>query len=213
MSSLRQIAANRRNALKSTGPITAEGKERSRGNALRHGLTAETVIAALEDADDYQAFEAAVIADYDAETAVERELVLRLASILWRLRRATGIETALFVFASKDLHDHPLACTNAVAAERNRPILKAVPQLSAMETEELNADSNKRIADCFLRLIELPTFPLDRLSRYERVLWRQARQIVLTLETLRRRKRGQTRSNFPSSFRRRKAVAFLDEST
>ncbi len=50
MSSLRQIAANRRNALKSTGPITAEGKEHSRGNALRHGLTAETVIAALEDA-------------------------------------------------------------------------------------------------------------------------------------------------------------------
>ena len=75
MSSLKQIEANRRNALKSTGPITPEGKERSRRNAIRHGLTAETVIAALEDAEDYQAFEAAVIADYDAESAVERELV------------------------------------------------------------------------------------------------------------------------------------------
>ena len=96
MTSLKQIEANRRNALKSTGPTTPEGKERSRRNALRHGLTAETVIAALEDAEDYQAFEAAVIADYDAESAVERELVLRLASVLWRLRRATGIETALF---------------------------------------------------------------------------------------------------------------------
>ena len=96
MSSLKQIEANRRNALKSTGPTTPEGKERSRCNALRHGLTAETVIAALEDAEDYQAFEAAVISDYDAESAVERELVLRLASVLWRLRRATGIETALF---------------------------------------------------------------------------------------------------------------------
>ena len=96
MSSLKQIEANRRNALKSTGPTTPEGKERSRRNAVRHGLTAETVIAALEDAEDYQAFEAAVTADYDAESAVERELVLRLASVLWRLRRATGIETALF---------------------------------------------------------------------------------------------------------------------
>ena len=96
MTSLKQIEANRRNALKSTGPTTPEGKECSRRNALRHGLTAETVIAALEDAEDYQAFEAAVIADYDAESAVERELVLRLASVLWRLRRATGIETALF---------------------------------------------------------------------------------------------------------------------
>ena len=96
MTSLKQIEANRRNALKSTGPTTPEGKERSRRNALRHGLTSETVIAALEDAEDYQAFEAAVITDYDAETAVERELVLRLASVLWRLRRATGIETAIF---------------------------------------------------------------------------------------------------------------------
>ena len=76
--SLKQIEANRRNALKSTGPTTPEGKERSCRNALRHGLTAETVIAGLEDAEDYQAFEAAVISDYDPESAVERELVLRL---------------------------------------------------------------------------------------------------------------------------------------
>ena len=96
MSSLKQIEANRRNALKSTGPTTEEGKEHSRCNAVRHGLTAETVIADLEDAEDYQAFEAAVIADYDAQTAVERELVLRLASVLWRLRRATGIESGIF---------------------------------------------------------------------------------------------------------------------
>jgi len=96
MSSLKQIEANRRNALKSTGPTTDEGKERSRCNAVRHGLTAETVIADLEDTEDYQAFEAAVIADYEAETAVERELVLRLASVLWRLRRAIGIESGIF---------------------------------------------------------------------------------------------------------------------
>src|SRR5215471_6616412 len=96
MSSLKQIEANRGNALKSTGPTSTEGKERSRCNAVRHGLTAETVIADLEDAEDYQAFEAAVIGDYDAQTAVERELVLRLANVLWRLRRAIGIESGIF---------------------------------------------------------------------------------------------------------------------
>jgi hypothetical protein len=77
MTSFRQIEANRRNALRSTGPKTEDGKQQSRRNALRHGLTAETVIDGLEDREDYQAFEAAVIADYDARTAVERELVLR----------------------------------------------------------------------------------------------------------------------------------------
>jgi hypothetical protein len=82
MTSFRQIEANRRNALRSTGPRTEEGKQQSRRNALRHGLTAETVIDGLEDSEDYRAFEAAVVADYDARTAVERELVLRLASAL-----------------------------------------------------------------------------------------------------------------------------------
>src|SRR5258708_25932794 len=88
MTSFRQIEANRRNAIRSTGPNTEEGKSRSRQNAIRHGLCAETVIENIEDVEDYRAFEAAVTADYDVRTAVERELVLRLASLLWRLRRA-----------------------------------------------------------------------------------------------------------------------------
>ena len=96
MTSFRRIEANRRNALRSTGPRTEEGKRQTRRNAVRHGLCAETVIDNVEDIEDYRAFEAAVIADYDAQTAVERELVLRLASLLWRLRRATAIETDLF---------------------------------------------------------------------------------------------------------------------
>src|SRR5712671_5226308 len=95
MTSFRQIEANRRNAIRSTGPRTEEGKRQTRRNAVRHGLCAETVIESIEDIEDYSAFEAAVIADYNAQTAVERELVLRLASLLWRLRRATAIETDL----------------------------------------------------------------------------------------------------------------------
>src|SRR5437899_1867363 len=103
MTTFKQIEANRRNARRSTGPITQEGKLRSRRNAVRHGLTAETVIGALEDSEDYKAFEAAVIADYDAQSGVERELVLRLASLLWRIRRATTMETGLFEIQAKQL--------------------------------------------------------------------------------------------------------------
>jgi hypothetical protein len=95
MTSLRQIEANRRNSENSTGPRTEDGKQRSRRNALRHGLCADTVVDVVEDVDDYRAFEAAIIADYDAQAAAERELVLRLASLLWRIRCAASIETDL----------------------------------------------------------------------------------------------------------------------
>jgi hypothetical protein len=71
MTTFRQIEANRRNARKSTGPVT-QGKECSRCNAVRHGLMAETVSGALEDAEDYQAFEAAIVADYDAQSVQHR---------------------------------------------------------------------------------------------------------------------------------------------
>src|SRR5665811_262240 len=183
-------------ATKSTGPTTPEGKDRSRCNAVRHGLTAETVIAALEDAEDYQAFEAAVISDYDAESAVERELVLRLASVLWRLRRATGIETAIFESVTaepgKVEHDHsrPTLVEAAQLSDRNQLHLIATRQSDAVAGNEPGFDTEKDIADGFLRLAALPTFALDRLSRYEHLLWRQARQLVFTLESMRRRKRN-----------------------
>ncbi len=105
MTSFRQVEANRSNALGSTGPKTEDGKRRSRRNAVRHGLTAETIIVALEDIEDYEAFEAAITLDYDARTAVERELVLRLASLLWRLRRATAVETELLQIQAETLKD------------------------------------------------------------------------------------------------------------
>jgi hypothetical protein len=57
MASFSQIKANRRNALRSAGQRTEAGKRRSRCNAVRHGLTAETVIEVLENPEDYKAFE------------------------------------------------------------------------------------------------------------------------------------------------------------
>ena len=158
MSSLKQIEANRRNALKSTGPTTPEGKERSRRNALRHGLTAETVIATLEDAEDYQAFEAAVIADYDAESAVERELVLRLASVLWRLRRATGIETATFESVTAEPgklehgHSRPTLVEAADLSDRNQLHLVATRQSDEAAETELSFDAKRDIGRRLLAL-------------------------------------------------------------
>jgi len=200
MTSLRQIEANRRNARLSTGPVTEEGKKRSRLNAIRHGLTAETIIDALEDAEDYAAFELAVTSDYDAQTAVERELVLRLASLLWRLRRATAIESGLFRIQAQHLfqfRQRRLASRNrqniidtvyrnAVANEDAEDLATCTESGSATTSAPPNPYDD--VTQSFVRLSNLPTYPLDRLSRYEATLWRQARQILFTLQRLDRRK-------------------------
>ena len=179
MTSLKQIEANRRNALKSTGPVTPEGKERSRCNGARHGLTAETVIGSLEDAEDYAAFESAVIADYDAETAVQRELVLRFASILWRLRRSTAIESALFDAMAGNRPSPGSPMVIAISSSR----AKCAASESAYSETALDefVCAPQDLAKAFIRLTAHRTFPLDRLSRYEHMLWRQARQLVATL--------------------------------
>jgi hypothetical protein len=197
MTSFRQIEANRRNARKSTGPNTQEGKQHSRCNAVRHGLTAETVIGALEDAEDYRAFEAAITADYDAQSAVERELVLRLASLLWRLRRATTMETALFEIQADHLRDFR---QGRPTQPMSREIIHEGSDLDRVSLDTINGahvlpssgrqciDPAIDLARCFLRLANLPSYPLDRLSRYEAVLWRQASQILFALDALDRRK-------------------------
>lgn len=216
MTSYRQIEANRRNALKSTGPKTEAGKQVSRCNAVRHGLTAETVISALEDAEDYKAFEGAITADYDAQSAVERELVLRLASLLWRLRRATTMETGLFEIQAVHLRDcrqnHQLLPDSRDVV---RAVFRRVHSAGAHTTShDAVTDKTKLVPDirmkpdasavefarCFLRLADMPNFALDRLSRYEANLSRQAGRILHALEMLDRRKpqERQRRYWFPS---------------
>jgi hypothetical protein len=207
MTSFRQIEANRRNALRSTGPKTEDGKRRSRQNAVRHGLTSETVIAALEDIEDYQAFEAAVIADYDARTAVERELVLRLASLLWRIRRATAIETDLLQIQAEILEGRRYTLETANEAEHR--VLRTTTRRDAYnftgsrgdgqrkqvndQSDSIEASSDNPVAHsrdltcCFLRLANLDSGVFERLGRYETALWRQIVQTLLALRTTRYR--------------------------
>jgi hypothetical protein len=195
VTSFRQIEANRRNALRSTGPSTAEGKQRSRQNAIRHGLCAETVVELAEDTEDYRGFEAAIIADYDARTAVERELVLRLASLLWRLRRATSIETDLLRIQAEILRDR---------REKRRPqdqsqqplrlrVLGDEPANGWNGNPDHRSDPDspvgppRDLTHGFQRLANLDTGLFERLGRYETALWRQVAQILFVLQPARHR--------------------------
>jgi len=188
MTSLKQIEANRRNALKSTGPRSEEGKQRASRNAFRHGLTAETVLEPLEDPEDYKLFEQAISAEYDAESAVERELVLRLASLLWRLRRASSIETTLFTLAGEmPLVPQETGQTKPKPNVRlaSFPTVVLMSDRAPHEQSETSLDTPRELARRFLRLAELDNGVFERLNRYEAALWRQARQTLFMLELLR----------------------------
>jgi hypothetical protein len=191
VTSLRQLEANRRNALKSTGPKSELGKQHSRCNAARHGLTAETVIQFLEDEHDYKAFQLSVTADFDVRTAVERELVLRLAGLLWRLRRATAMESGLLQIQSDTVGTsgqrdgtpvHRFGADTLAAVAELIPTLSAASAHNAQAVQTFNAE----IAARFLALNRRDDGAFERLNRYETTLWRQLGQLLVTLEFLRR---------------------------
>jgi hypothetical protein len=91
-----QIAANRANALRSTGPNTIEGKVKSSQNARKRRRPGELPLTLVEDETAFAAHSDAVRAAFEPQNAFETELVLQIALHQWRLARVQRIEAALF---------------------------------------------------------------------------------------------------------------------
>ncbi len=96
--SAKKIAANRANALKSTGPRTAQGKDVSRRNSLVHGLTAEVLLLDHEDPGEFQLLRDALYEDYPPVDAIDVENVDRLVMTLWRMRRIPVFERSIIAW-------------------------------------------------------------------------------------------------------------------
>jgi hypothetical protein len=92
MSSEAQIAASRRNALKSTGPRTAEGKAASSQNARKN----RELILPFEDEHAYRALASDLRRDLAPQTPTESILVENIIAAAWRLRRARTLEAGLY---------------------------------------------------------------------------------------------------------------------
>jgi hypothetical protein len=96
MSSARKAAANRQNALKSTGPKTPDGKAAVRLNALRHGLLSEEILLPGEDEEALRELAEDLRAELQPVGELEGLLVDRITSLLWRLRRLGRVEAGIF---------------------------------------------------------------------------------------------------------------------
>jgi hypothetical protein len=79
---------------RSTGPRTDRGKERSKFNALKHGLFSKVVVLKGESSADYLSLQNGLRADFQPQGTLETVLVENLAALLWRKCRLFQAETA-----------------------------------------------------------------------------------------------------------------------
>src|ERR1022692_676586 len=96
MATKRQIAANRRNARKSSGPKTPQGKATASMNALRHGLRARKVVIPGEEQDEFDQLHAGLQNQYQPQNPAEQHLVDQAAIAQWKLVRAEVFEAKCY---------------------------------------------------------------------------------------------------------------------
>src|SRR5262249_22887234 len=149
--------------------IDPQGKRRrSRSRAWRDGLADQTVVKTLEDVRCYRAFERALVGSVDPRSALDLALVHRLASLLWRLRRASAIETALFeiqgellLAGQRDAHrlsqpgtprTFPQANGHSKSPRSNGRDHPPAGNQEPLSTPLARRSKSRAIAQCFLRL-------------------------------------------------------------
>ena len=102
-----QLAANRANAAKSTGPKTPDGKARSSQNALKHGFTASTfAVVRLEDLQEIANLKSDLVAVYQPVNAQELFALERMALAQQAILRAARLEAGLFTTSLNDNSRH-----------------------------------------------------------------------------------------------------------
>ncbi len=127
MASAAQIAANRRNSLRATGPRTAAGKARSSRNARKHGLYARDEAPSGEDAAALGDLTEAYLETFDPKDSADASLVRRLALVQWRLSRAAALEAELL--------NRAIARANSHDADPDRALGRAVSDCSGALTK------------------------------------------------------------------------------
>jgi hypothetical protein len=153
MTSAKQIAANRENAKKSTGP-KPESREKTSMNALRHGLTGQVNLMPEEDREAHDKFCAAIVESLAPSGALEIQFAQSIAEDNWRLNRGRAIETNMFALgpfqhdtghlqidaalaAAQSFGDNPqnFQLLSLYMQRTNRDMQKSLDRLTALQTD------------------------------------------------------------------------------
>jgi hypothetical protein len=171
-----KLEANRRNALKSTGPKSASGKAASSRNAIRHGaLSAAPILPKVENLEDWEKHRDGIFRSFSPIDYLEELLTHRLATLSWRLLRVVRYESevaaAAAATAELDLKDHAESCSRKTSdpaevrstVAKTSTIIDVLMELPRMaEVEKLN----KHVAVAILLALweELPEGTPGRIS-------------------------------------------------
>jgi hypothetical protein len=192
MTTKNQIAANRKNAAKSTGPKTPKGKAKVSQNALRHGLATDRIILPGEEPKNFEALLDELAEQFQPATAIEHGLIRQIADAEWRLRRIPYFEASLF--------SERFAATERFW-DRNPERVPEQPEdiLSSLVGQALIDDSKG--AD-----------PLSKLSRYETRLTRSYFRALDHLQTIQQRRQAlQTEKSGPKKEKSTKQTQFQQQ--
>ena len=176
MATDKQIAANRINAQKSTGPRSAAGKTQSAQNARKHRFcTSDLAVAHLEDLDEIVELRQDLLDLYHPANSQELWAVERIALAQMSLIRASRLEAGLFT-----------TCLDQALGSDGQPIHPMNQQMAGLGKSEitLGQEHNFAIAESFHRLTQRPhTWAL--FLRYQAQAERNYRRAIEEFERLR----------------------------
>jgi hypothetical protein len=173
-----RLAANRENAQKSSGPVTAEGKAKSSLNAVKHGLTGATVMfAKAEDAKNY----ARHVADYQQQLQPvgpeESALVQSIADIRWRLATIPVLELGILAMGSAEIIDTNPDYWNK--PENQTKLVLEARRRNEKELRNLQLQENRLARRREREAAELRTLQAARKAREEEALPAAAKAALL----------------------------------
>jgi len=175
MSSNARILANRRNARKSTGPRTPEGKAVVARNPVKHGLLARQDVISSESQAEFDLYRALILAELAPATPMESMLAERIVTLSWRLRRTTRI--------------HNETIDALIAKNTDSPLTKLAQSHFPRTRDPAQPAETAQSADLPLGRMAAKDFGhvrvLDRLLMYERRMENSLHKNILELERLR----------------------------
>ena len=171
MSSQARVVANRRNAAKSTGPRTTEGKAVVAQNAVKHGLWARQAVLRNEDPQEFDLHRSRMLRKLAPDGPEEEAMAERIVALWWRLKRAERMQDE--------------ALDYLLEADRGSDWVKCRRE---------NGDPSARAELAFGRAVArdfAETRTLDRLTMHERRIESSLYRTMKELRQLRREEKGQ----------------------